>query len=127
MGCGPPASGISVDAVVPVPLHPKRLRERGYNQAELLAREVAKTLDLPMEANAVERVSHGPPQARSRALEERGASVQGAFEARARVDGRRILLVDDVCTTGATLDACAQALKAGGAACVWGLTFAREL
>ena len=121
------SSGISVDAIVPVPLHPKRLRERGYNQAELLAREEAKTLDLPMAADAAVRVSHGPPQARSGALEERRASVQGAFEPRGRLDGRRVLLVDDVCTTGATLEACARALKAGGAACVWGLTFAREL
>ena len=118
--------GRPADAVVPVPLHRSRLRERGYNQAELLAAEVAKGLRDSVEAKAVERVRQGPPQARA-GLEERWTGVQGAFESRRRLDGLRLLLVDDVCTTGATLDACARALKGAGAASVWGLTFAREV
>ncbi len=120
-------SGVVADTVVPVPLHRKRLRERGYNQAELLARHVANGLDLPADAEAAQRVSHGTPQARSSGVDDRWAAVQGAFEAARRLDGRRVLLVDDVYTTGATLETCGRALKDAGAVSVWGLTFAREL
>lgn len=119
------SSGLLAHAVVPLPLHPKRLRERGYNQADLLAREAGKGLGLPVEVGWVERVRHGPPQVRSAGPEERRANVRGAFQARRRLDGLRLILVDDVCTTGATLDACAHALKAVGAQTVWGLTVAR--
>ena len=116
----------SFDAVVPVPLHKKRLRQRGYNQSALLAKHVADGLRLPL-LPALERTVYGPPQARSRAMGERRSAVQGAFAATQRLEGRRILLVDDVCTTGATMDACAQPLMLAGATTVWGLAFAREV
>jgi len=115
------------DVVAAVPLHRSRLRERGFNQADLLAREVSGRLGTPLERRAVVPSGAGPFQAKSAGVEERLAAVSEAFVHRARLDGMRVLLVDDVCTTGATLEACAGALKAGGAAMVWGLTFAREL
>jgi ComF family protein len=115
-----------VDAVVPVPLAGGRQRQRGYNQALLLARCVATTLGVPA-AEALKRVKTAPPQARSTA-EERRRNVEGAFAMRdaASVRGRRVLLVDDVATTGATLRACARALLDGEADEVRAVTFARE-
>lgn len=117
---------LAADVVVPVPLHPARLAERGYNQAALLGAEVARELGAPMEARALRRVRHTPQQARL----DRGArlsNVEGAFCARwpERVRGRRVLLVDDVSTTGATLAACAEALREAGAAHVAAIVVAR--
>jgi ComF family protein len=114
------------DVVVPVPLHVDRQRERGYNQAELIARPLAKLLSLKFEPHMLVRTKPRPPRlilSRS----ERWASVRGAYSTRdaLRVDNLRILLVDDVVTTGATLDACARALKRAGAAAVLGLTVGR--
>lgn len=115
------------EVIIPVPLHPKRLRERGYNQASLLAKELSKLLGLPVGEDTLIRVKDSLPQARARSALERRRNVQGAFTCHQGLGGRQILLVDDVCTTGATLDACAQALKSAGAASVWGLTAAREM
>ncbi|MEK7873718.1 MAG: ComF family protein [Chloroflexota bacterium] len=120
------AWGVGLDIVVPVPLHPRRLRERGYNQAELLARALGKETGLSVQPEALARVRDTPAQARAPSAAERRRNVTGAFSAREVVRGRRALLVDDVCTTGATLSACAEALLAAGAAQVWGLTVARE-
>lgn len=120
-------SGLAVDVVVPVPLHPKRLQERGYNQAELLARQVAKELSLPLSSTALVRVRHAGTQARSASLNERANNVRGAFDLHGEMSGQRVLVIDDVCTTGATLNACAQALKAAGALTVDGMTVAHEL
>ena len=112
--------------VVPVPLHPERQRERGFNQAELLAREVAKRLSLPLEAKALERRKPRPPKLRL-SRHERWQAARGAYAAvtSSQFDNRRVLLVDDVFTTGATLDACAKALRSSGAAHVTALTVAR--
>ena len=121
------ASGMSFQGVCAVPLHPKRLRERGYNQSALLAKEAARSLGLPLHLDVVRRTRYGQPQARSANMAERRSGVRDAFSASVRLDGARLLLVDDVCTTGATLDACAHALKSAGAASVWGLTVARAL
>ncbi len=118
---------LAADLIAPVPLHPRRLRERGYNQADLLAGEVARRMGIPADSRALERTTHAPPQARSAASAERWARVQGAYRARRTMDGLRVLVVDDVCTTGATLNACALALRSAGAAAVWGLVAAREL
>jgi competence protein ComFC len=114
------------DMVVPVPLHAGRMRERGYNQAELIAQPLAKRLGIPMNARLLVRVKPRPPRlllSRS----ERWKSVRGAYATReeVRIDKLRVLLVDDVLTTGATLDSCARALKKAGAAEVLGLTVAR--
>ena len=114
------------DLVVPVPLHRSRLRSRGYNQSALLGKAFAQTIRLPFDAAAARRVRATKPLAKSMHRSERRAIVAGAFAAiPERVKDRRILLVDDVVTTGATLDSCATALLEAGAANVRCVTFAR--
>ena len=116
------------DLLVPVPLHPQRERLRGYNQSELLAREVGVVTGVPLSARSLRRNKASVSQARSRNLEERRRNVADAFTcADESVSDKRILLIDDVCTTGATLEACAAALRAAGASAVSGLTVAREV
>ena len=116
------------EVLVPVPLHRKRLRERGYNQSSLLAKELGKLTDLPVVDNCLIRQKHAPPQTRSSTVEERRSNVAGAFVCRDhRLQDKQVLLIDDVSTSGATLDACAAALKAIGATSVWGLVLAREI
>jgi ComF family protein len=116
-----------VDLIVPVPLSGLRKRTRGYNQAELLARSLAAELGVPAQPRSLVRKQHTPPQARSADAESRRRNVAGAFACReASLAGRRVLLVDDVTTTGATLGACATALKLAGATSVHALAFARE-
>ncbi|MFQ5872912.1 MAG: ComF family protein [Dehalococcoidia bacterium] len=119
---------LPLDVLVPVPLHHKRLRERGYNQSELLARNLAKLVGADVVADALSKVKDTLPQARTANVEERRTNVARAFSCKAgSVEGKRALLVDDVTTTGATLEACASELKRAGAASVWALTVAREL
>jgi len=116
------------EVLVPVPLHRKRLRERGYNQSSLLAKELGKLADLPVVDGCLIRQRHAPPQTRSSTVEERRSNVAGAFVCRDhRLQDKQVLLIDDVSTSGATLDACAVALKAIGATSVWGLVLAREI
>lgn len=112
-----------IDLVVPVPLHPKRLADRGFNQAALLARPVARALRMPFASRALVRVRETQRQA-SLARDERLENVERAFAAKPLVSRRRVLLVDDVTTTGATLDACRRALDAGGARFVLPLVLA---
>jgi ComF family protein len=122
------AHPMPADTLIPVPLHSRRLRERGYNQSSLLARELRKLTYLPTVEESLIRVKNTPPQTRTNSAENRQSNVADAFTCRdQQVAGRRILLIDDVCTSGATLDACATALKTGGATSVWGLTLAREV
>ena len=104
---------IRADWVVPVPMHPRRLRRRGFNHAAILAKALADRMGLPM-VEAVSRVIDTPQQA---VLEEndRRRNMKGAFAASVDVEGRCILLVDDVYTTGATAMACAKALRKAGA------------
>jgi ComF family protein len=119
-------AGLTADLVIPVPLHPRRLVERGYNQAALLAAEVAIELDAPLAARALIRLRHTPQQARSDRASRLG-NVREAFRARhpLTLRGRRVVLVDDVATTGSTLTACAEALLAAGAASVTAVVIAR--
>src|SRR5262249_43205741 len=119
---------LAADLVVPVPLHSVREKERGYNQANLLAKPLAKRLKLPRQEALLVRTRPRPDK-RLLSLDERWASVRGAFATRpgTQVDNRRVLLVDDVLTTGATLDACARALREAGAKAVIGLTVARAI
>lgn len=114
--------------VVPVPLHGKRLRERGYNQSALLATGLAERVRLPVAGSHLVRLRQATPQARTASVRERRENVAGVFACR-NTDLRdmEVLLVDDVATSGATLEACATALKAAGAAAVWGVTVAREV
>jgi competence protein ComFC len=118
--------GVVADVVVPVPLHRQRERERGYNQADLIAKPLARKLGLPYRAVLLVRTKPRPDK-HILSLEERWDSVRGAFATRpgSKVDKVRVLLVDDVMTTGATLDACARALRGAGAKSVIGLTVAR--
>ncbi len=114
-----------VDLIVPVALHPSRERERGYNQAMLLARQLGERLELPVAVRALTRIRATRPQV-GLSLGERQRNVSGAFAADAAlVAGKRILLVDDVCTTGATLLAAAAALLEGGASSVTAYCVAR--
>jgi len=119
---------LRADVVVPVPLHRVREKERGYNQADLLAKPLARRLRLPRQAVLLMRTRPRPDK-RVLSLEERWESVRGAFATRpgTQVDNRRVLLVDDVMTTGATLDACSRALLEAGAKSVIGLTVARAV
>ncbi len=110
------------DAVTAVPLHAARLRARGYNQADVLAETVAERAGRPVIMPLV-RVKATAPQARVPRAERRAADLAGAFAAAGPVPAH-VLLVDDVKTTGATLDAAAQALKAAGAETVWACTVA---
>lgn len=97
------------DVLVPVPLHPARRRERGYNQTELIARPLARLMGIPLNADLLVRIKPRPPQL-FLSRRERWLSVRGAYEIRdgRRIDNHRVLLIDDVFTTGATLDACAR-------------------
>jgi ComF family protein len=122
------ASPVSGEVMVPVPLHQKRLRERGYNQSSLLAKELGKLINLPVVDDCLIRQRQAPPQARAATVEERRSNVVDAFSCRdRRLQDKQVLLIDDVSTSGATLDACATVLKANGATSVWGLVLAREI
>ncbi|MDE2142193.1 MAG: ComF family protein [Elusimicrobia bacterium] len=114
------------DALVPVPLHPRRQRERGYNQADLLARELAARSGLPVLGLLERRRASGPTWSLRRT--QRRAELSGAFEVRAggpAAEGKRLLLVDDVCASGTTLEECALALRRAGAADVAAAVFTR--
>ena len=117
------------DLIVPVPLHWRRLLARRHNQAGELARALSGIARLPVEAAALIRTRPTPSQGEMRSPAARRRNVQGAFavrdRCRGRLAGRRVLVVDDVFTTGATLEACARALRRAGAAAVMALTVAR--
>lgn len=115
----------AVDVIVPMPLHWRRRWSRGFNQSELLARVVSRRIGAPV-LNAMKRRKATPPQAGMTSAERR-TNVAGAFEVKRRrgIEGRHVLLIDDVLTTGATASACAGALKRAGAARVTVLTLAR--
>jgi len=116
------------EVLVPVPLHQKRLRERGYNQSELLARESGKLIGLPVVDDSLIRQRHASPQARTSSVDERWSNAANAFTCRNhKLRDKQVLLIDDVTTSGATLAACASALKAAGTSSVWGLVLAMEV
>jgi competence protein ComFC len=111
-----------------VPLHKKRLRERGYNQSGLLACQLGKLSGLPVSEDYLIRQRPASPQARTQTVAERRSNVSDAFFCPDnRVRDQAVIVIDDVATSGATLNACASALKAAGASSVWGLTLAREI
>ncbi len=114
------------DLIVPVPLSPARLAERGFNQALEIARPLLRTLDLPVELEHIHRRRDTSPQA-ALPWKQRAKNVRHAFECELDLSGRAVLVVDDVMTTGATLDELARTLKAHGAARVGNLVVARTL
>jgi ComF family protein len=118
---------LEADVLVPVPLHSSRLQERGYNQSALLAAELGRRSGLPVVGDCLVRLRHTKPQVKTAGAVERQRNLAGAFGCRdGRLAGKRILLIDDVCTTGATLSSCARALRVAGASLIWGLALARE-
>ncbi|MFQ6027506.1 MAG: ComF family protein [Dehalococcoidia bacterium] len=120
------AHPLPTEVIVPVPLHPKRLRDRGYNQAGLLAQELSKLTGIPLDEEMLVRSKNSPSQVRSATREQRQSNVEDGFHALGDPNGKGVLLIDDVATTGSTLSACAGALKQAGARSVWGLTLAKE-
>lgn len=114
--------------IVPVPLHARRLHERGYNQAALLARRLAVIAAMPLDEQTLVRVRATGSQVETHSREERLENMQYAFNAPCPelVAGRDIVLVDDVCTTGATLNDCARALRVAGAASIHAVVLARK-
>ena len=143
---------LPIDIITAVPLHIARERERGYNQSNLLAKAFARQVDKPVSTDILTRVRHTRAQVGLSAA-DRQKNVRGAFTCRSEkppmqpsasldttedrqadapliphqspVQGKQVLVIDDVCTTGATLEACSLALKQAGATAVWGLTLAR--
>jgi len=116
-----------IDIIVPVPLSRKRARERGYNQAGLLARPLAYAIQKPFQPEALHRSRDTRSQVGLRAKERR-ENVDGSFIADVqRVNGKVVLVIDDVMTTGSTINACAQALRVAGASVVYALTLARAV
>lgn len=116
------------DLITAVPLHRVRLRERGYNQAQLLAEELSRTIGIPADPKAVSRIRHNPTQTKLN-RKQRLENVRNIFRSGdpGRVRGRRVILVDDVLTTGATIGSCARALLEAGASEVLALTAAAAL
>jgi ComF family protein len=116
---------LTADWLIPVPLHPSRERDRGYNQSELLSRQLARRANVPISSKGLRRTRATAVQMTLNAAQRR-ENVAGAFECvEPHVRGARVVIIDDVGTTGATLDACAQAVLKAGAASVMGLTLAR--
>ena len=113
-------TNVTIDMIIPVPMHKTRTTQRGYNQAKLIAQHVSEQAEIPME-DAIYRNR----QTRSQVGLNRGerrANVAEAFQTQTVLRGQRLLLVDDVLTTGATLDACAQVARQAGAKTIYGLT-----
>jgi len=114
------------DLLIPMPLFPTRLRERGFNQSIELAKPLARALDIPLAADAAERIRDTVPQA-SLPLKERRSNIKGAFGCNADLSGKSVAIVDDVMTSGATLDELARTLRRRGAAHISAWVVARGL
>lgn len=115
-----------VDSITAVPLSPSRMKQRGYNQASLLAIPLALALKRPFDHRLLARTRETNSQV-GLSMNDRKQNVAGAFTARETAAGKVIWVIDDVITTGATMNACAQALMTAGATAVYGLSFARAL
>ena len=116
------------DVIIPVPLHVKRLRQRGFNQAVILARVLSKRFKIAFDVSSLRRTLFTPPQV-GLGREERSVNVKGAFSvvSQNRISGKKILLIDDVYTTGSTLMECSRVLLATNAEAVAVLTMARAI
>lgn len=118
-----PWAQLHIDAVIPAPLHSARLRTRGYNQSELLAAAFCRQVGIPHRPHWLERIRSTHSQV-GLSAHERQRNVADAFHALPAVRGKQVLLIDDVYTTGATLKACAQALRSAGVRAVYALALA---
>ncbi|MBR1756510.1 MAG: ComF family protein [Alphaproteobacteria bacterium] len=116
------------DLLIPVPIHRRRLLERKYNQSALLARELAKQTGITAEYSALQRVRHTVPQVQLSG-QARRHNLKHAFDVKSvqKIKGKKVVLIDDVETTGATLNECAKALKKAGASKIYALTLARTM
>jgi ComF family protein len=122
------------DMIIPVPLHPRRLRWRGFNQSQLLAEYIGKNIasgfEIPVCENILSRKKYTSPQMKIKKYSQRISNLEQAFSIRdggiGDLKDKTIFLVDDICTTGATMFACAKALKASGAKKVFGIVIARQ-
>lgn len=112
--------------LIPVPLHKKRLKWRGFNQSELLAKIVAKKSDIKIDTTSLIKTRHNKPQINLGAIERRENVIDSYKWNGERIDGKNIILIDDVLTTGSTLNECARVLKEAGANEVWGLVLAKN-
>lgn len=115
------------DIIIPVPIHKKRKQERGYNQCELLAREIAKKLKIPIESKALVKFKNRPPQSTLK-KEERIQAVKGVYKVEnvEKIKNKKILLLDDIYTTGSTLAECSKMLKEAGAEEIGIFTIAKD-
>jgi ComF family protein len=114
------------DSIVPLPLHPDRLRERGFNQSLELAKTIAKIWKIPVDGEKCERIRNTPAQA-GLPWKDRAGNIRNAFRYAENCEGKHFILIDDVMTTGASLSECARAIKRRGAARVDVLVLARTL
>ena len=112
--------------IIPMPLHPQRLKERGFNQSLEIAKVLAKTLKLPLDYKSCERIKFSPPQA-SLPLKERIKNMKNAFICHSNLTGQHVLLLDDVMTTGASLNELAKTCKKAGALSISCIVVARTL
>lgn len=117
------------DLIIPIPLHPRREKERGFNQSLLLAQGFSVFLDIPVEKNNLIRIKYTKPQMSLKTIRERKNSIQKSFILldRKKIIQKNIILVDDVATTGATIFEAARVLRENGAGRVWGLVLARKI
>lgn len=113
--------------LIPIPLDKNKLKNRGYNQSEELAKELSKIINVPALANNLIKIKSTKPQMEL-SKEQREKNLAGAFTIKnpAEIRGKKIFLVDDVYTTGSTMEECAKVLKQAGAKSVWGIAIARE-
>jgi len=112
--------------LIPIPLSRKKLKERGFNQAEEIAKQLSLSLKIPLLSNVLLKIKETPAQVELQG-EDRQKNIKGVFVCRKseKISGKKIILVDDVFTTGATMEECARVLKTAGAKEVWGATVAR--
>jgi ComF family protein len=127
-GCGEFLQSCDADLIIPVPLHPKRLRWRGFNQALLLARQLSRAYGIATDPFLLRRIKETPPQTQLNE-EERRRNVRDAFALSAgrSLKGKNVLLVDDVYTSGATVNECSRTLERSGAEQVFVVTLARAV
>ena len=113
--------------LISVPLEKRKLKNRGYNQSEVLARELSKIINVPLISGNLMKIKNTPPQI-ALSAKEREENVRGAFLVKnpEKVKGKKVFLVDDVYTTGSTMEECAKVIKEAGAKSVWGIAIARE-